>query len=71
MRSASGRVLRERGQFVARLGATIEAEADLQTITSAADQVAADLAKVLERDDLHWQVQFKVATRSRSLPRVG
>ena len=70
VRSASGRVLRERGQIVARLGATIEAEADLQTITSAADQVAAELAKVLERDDLHCQIQLKVATRNRSLPRV-
>ena len=63
-------MLRERGQLVARLRATIEAEADLQAITSAADQVAADLAQVLERDDLHLQVQLKVATRSRSLPRV-
>ena len=70
VRSATGRVLRERGQLVARLRATIEAEADLQAITSAADQVAADLAQVLERDDLHLQVQLKVATRSRSLPRV-
>ena len=70
VRSASGRVLRERGQLVARLGATIEAEADLQAITSAADQVAADLARVLERDDLHCQIQLKVATRSRPLPRV-
>jgi hypothetical protein len=70
VRSVSGRVLRERGQLLARLGATIEAEADLKTITSAADQVAADLARVLERDDLHCRVQLKVATRSRPLPRV-
>ena len=70
VRSVSGRMLRERGQLVARLDATIEAGADLQAITSAADQVAADLAKVLERDDLRCQVQLKVATRSRSLPRV-
>lgn len=71
VRSASGRVLRERGQLVVRLGATIEAEADLGTITSAADQVAADLSRVLERDDLHCQVQLTVAARSRSLPRVS
>jgi len=70
VRSASGRVLRERGQLIARLGATIEAEADLGAIASAADQVAADLARVLERDDLHCQVQLKVAARSRSLRRV-
>ena len=70
VRSASGRMLRERGQLVARLRATIEAQADLHAITSAADQVAADLAKVLERDDLRCQIQLKVATRSKSLPRV-
>ena len=70
VRSASGRMLRERGQLVARLGAAIEVEADLRAITSVVDQVAADLARVLERDDLHLQVQLKVATRSRSLPRV-
>jgi len=71
VRSATGRVLRERGQLVARLGATIEAEADLQAIASAADQVAVDLARVLERDDLHCQVMLKVAARSKSLPRVS
>lgn len=71
VRSATGRVLRERGQLVARLGATIEADADLQTIASAADQVAADLARVLERNDLVCQVRLKVAARSRSLPRVN
>lgn len=70
VRSASGKVLRERGQLIARLGATIEADADLRVITSAADQVAADLARVLERDDLHCQVRLKVATRSRPQPRV-
>ena len=39
--------LRQRGQLVAHLSATIEAGADLRTIASAADQVAADLARVL------------------------
>ena len=71
VRSATGRVLRERGQLVARLGATIEVDADLQAITSAADQVTVDLARVLGRDDLHCQVRLKVAARSRPLPRVS
>ena len=71
VRSSSGRVLRERGELVAHLGATIEVDADLRTIAAAADEVARDLAMVLGREDLHCQVQLKVATRSRSLPRVS
>lgn len=71
VRSATGRVLRERGQLVARLGATIETDADLLTVTSVADQVAADLARVLDRGDLHCQVRLKVAARSKPLPRVS
>lgn len=71
VRSATGRVVRERGQLVARLGATIEASADLHSIAFAADQMAADLARVLGRDDLRCLVQLKVATRTRSLPRVS
>jgi len=71
VRSAGGRVLHERGQLVARLDATVEAEADLAVIADAADSVAAQVARVLERDDLHCQVQLKVAARSRPMPRVS
>lgn len=70
VRSVRGTMHRERGQVVARLTATIEREADLALIARAADQVSADLAAVLERDDLHCRVQLNVAARHRSLPRV-
>lgn len=71
VRSATGSVLRERGQLVARLTATIEAGADLHLVAAAADQVAAELGAVLGRGDLHCQVQLNVATRARALPRVA
>ncbi|MGV8965769.1 MAG: hypothetical protein ACOH2F_05775 [Cellulomonas sp.] len=70
VRSASGKVLRERGQLVARLTATIETRADLNAIAAAADQVAADLGAVLGRNDLYCQVKLKTATRARAEPRV-
>ena len=70
VRSASGKVLHERGHLVARLTATIETSADLHAIAATADQVAADLVAVLGRDDLHCQVQLKTATRARAQPRA-
>ena len=70
VRSASGKVLRERGRLVARLTATIETRADLTAIAAAADQVAADLGAVLGRDDLYCQIKLKTATRARAEPRV-
>lgn len=70
VRSARGTIRRERGQVVVRLTATIEREADLALVAAAADQVSADLAKVLERDDLSCCVQLTVASGHRSLSRV-
>ena len=70
VRSARGTIQRDRGQIVARLTATIEPHADLHTITAAADAVAADLKSVLQRQDLHCQVNLRVAHRRRDLPRV-
>jgi len=70
VRTVRGRIVRERGQLVARLSATIEAGADLHAVAAAADQVATELAAVLDRDDVHCQVRLKVASRTRSLPRV-
>ncbi len=70
VRSARGVVVRDRGQMVARISATIEPEADLATLARQADVVSAQLAQVLERDDLRCSVQLKVATLPRSLPRV-
>ncbi len=56
VRSARGTVRQERGQLTVRLTATIDPHADLHLIAATADHVAADLAKVLQRDDLHCQV---------------
>lgn len=60
VRSSRGSVIRERGQVVARLTCTVDPGADLSAVAAAADRVAADLAGVLGRDDLHCQVQLKV-----------
>ena len=54
-----------------RLTATIDPHADLHLIAAAADHVAADLARVLQRDDLHCQVNLKVARRAHTASRVG
>lgn len=67
--SSSGRVRRERGQLVATLRATITPDADLATVASAADSVARDLARVLERDDVRCEVRLRVAATG-SVPRA-
>lgn len=70
VRSCSGTIHRDRGQLVARLRATVEPQADLHQVCAAADTVAADLKKVLGRDDLHCLVAVRVARRPRKLARV-
>lgn len=68
--SARGRVLKERGQVIARLNATIDADADLSAIAASADQVSAQLRHVLGRDDLRCQVQLRLAGRNQPRTRV-
>ncbi len=70
VRSARGRVLRERGRVVARLDAAIELDADLSEIAAAADEVSAQLRHVLGRPDLDCRVQLRTTRRGRPLPRV-
>lgn len=70
IRSTSGIIYQRRGQTVVRLTALIEPEADLTTITSRADQVAAELVQVLGRRDLACSIELKVAARGRDLPRA-
>ncbi len=70
VRSSRGSIHRDRGQLVAVLRATIEREADLHVIATAADQASAHLQQALQRDDLHCRVQLRTAARDRSLPRV-
>ena len=71
VRSAKGAVVRDRGQLVAHLAAVIEPEADLALVARRADEVSAQLAEVLERDDLRCSVQLRVAARGRTLPRAS
>jgi hypothetical protein len=70
VRSARGAVVRDRGQLVARVDATIEPEADLALVAARADEVTAQLNDVLGRDDLRAAVRLRVALRGRSLSRV-
>jgi hypothetical protein len=70
VRSAQGAVIRDRGQVVARISATVDPSADLSVVAAAADKVNVQLRDVLGRDDLRCRVQLKLARRSRPLPRV-
>ncbi|MGI8523444.1 MAG: alkaline shock response membrane anchor protein AmaP [Nocardioides sp.] len=71
VRNAKGRVNRDRGQIVAEITATIEPEADLALIAEQADLVSAQLAQVLDRDDVRCSVRLRVARNGRSLDRVS
>ncbi len=70
VRSAKGRVNRDRGQIVAEINATIEPEADLAVVAEQADLISAQLTHVLGRGDLRCSVQLTVARNGRSLDRV-
>ncbi|WP_430785265.1 hypothetical protein [Actinoplanes sp. G11-F43] len=70
VRSAHGRVVRERGRIVVVLTAVAEPHADLDDIAGAADAVTADLRTVLDRDDVVARVTVTVAARRRSISRV-
>ncbi len=71
VRSAKGRINRDRGQIVAEINATIEPEADLALIAEQADLVSAQLGQVLGRDDLRCSVQLTVARTGKALNRVS
>jgi hypothetical protein len=66
VRSSKGRVSRDRGQLVVALDATIDPAADLNELARAADQIVADLAKVMGRHDLYGRVRLRVSSSSRS-----
>ncbi|NIZ90376.1 alkaline shock response membrane anchor protein AmaP [Kineococcus rubinsiae] len=70
VRSASSRVLRDRGELVVDVKATIEPSADLRSVVEATDEVTADLAQVLGRDDARARIQLGVARRGRQQSRV-
>lgn len=69
VRSARGRVLRDRGQLVVRISATIDRDADLALLAEQADRVATELAGVLERPELRCSVELRVAGVTSALAR--
>lgn len=71
VRSAKGRVSRDRGQIVAAIHATIEPDADLTVVAEQADLVSAQLAHVLGRSDLRCSVTLSVARSGRTVGRVS
>lgn len=64
VRHASGKAVRQRGQLVVDLNATIDSDADLTEIAGSADRVSAELAQVLERPDIYCRVRVGVSARS-------
>lgn len=71
VRSARATLTHDRGQIVARFTATVDPDADLALVASAADQVSAELRQVLGRDDVMCRVQLKVSARTSTIPRVA
>ncbi len=70
VRSAHGRVLRERGQTIAHLNAGSDADADLAGVAEGADLVSSQLRHVLGREDLVCQVQLRLSGRDQHRTRV-
>ena len=70
VRSASGRVVSDRGQLVAEIDVTAEPDADLAEVAAAVDATGAQLAQVIGRDDLRGRVTVHVARRQRRGSRV-
>ena len=69
VRSARGRVVRDRGQLVVRVSATVDRDADLAELAREADRLAADLHQVLDRPDLRCSVELRVAGLAATLSR--
>ncbi|WP_203790793.1 hypothetical protein [Paractinoplanes rishiriensis] len=70
IRTAHGKVQRDRGQLVVSLTATMDPRADLTEVIAATDAVATDLNAVLGRDDARARVVLSVARRTKTQPRV-
>ena len=70
VRSARGRANRDRGQLVVELRATLTPDADLHELAAVCDEVAADLARVLERADLFCRFHLNVTTSGAATSRV-
>jgi hypothetical protein len=70
VRSASGKVVSDRGQLVAEISVTAEPSVDLTELAEAVERTTADLNTVLGRSDLRGRVAVHIARRERSQPRV-
>lgn len=71
IRSAHGRVLRDRGELVVAITGTVDSRADLGEIVDAVDAVAATVKRVLGRDDARARIRLSVARHASSQPRVS
>lgn len=70
IRTAHGKVHRDRGQLIVALTATMDPRADLGQIVTATDAIATDLNSVLGRDDARARILLSVARRAKAQPRV-
>jgi hypothetical protein len=70
IRTAHGKVQRDRGQLIVALTATMDPRADLGQIVAATDAVATDLNTVLGRNDARARILLSVARRPKAQPRV-
>lgn len=69
VRSATGRLVRERGHLLALLTVTAEPSTDLSALSAEIDQVSSDLRQVLGRDDVRARVRVRLARNDRTLTR--
>lgn len=65
VRSASGRLVHDRGNLVAELSATVEPRADLGEVAAAAAEIRGQLLEVLGRPDVVGRVRLSVARADR------
>lgn len=61
VRSAKGKLVRDRGRLVAEMSAVVEPSADLERVVSAAEETLADLGAVMGRPDIVARVRLDVA----------
>lgn len=71
VRTASGRLREHRGQVIAEMSLTAGPHADLGALARSIEDVSADLAQVLSRDDVRARVRVKVARQDPSTSRVA
>ncbi|MBC3760108.1 hypothetical protein H7K62_00210 [Quadrisphaera sp. RL12-1S] len=71
VRSASGKMVSERGQLIAELDVVADPEVDLVALDHAMVAASADLNTVLSRADVRGRVHVAIARRSKGLTRVA